>query len=155
MWVHQKQLYRRQPPPSYHSYSDASLSNSDVSRSHHLMDNLERPLQEGLDQGVPLPPVLERFHPSSPVLEEIVVRPLSPRSPLPPASGLQSPVEDRSGRTFRRSQRVKKLGQRCRPSKLTTVRATTLNWLSQYVETGRRVELTENHWLHDGTPGQE
>ena len=55
-------------------------------------------------------------------------------------------------------------GIRCQPTGPTTrttphrnrsVRATTLNWLSQGMETGCQAELTENHWLHGGTPGQE
>ena len=118
MWVHQKQLYRLQPPPSYPSSSGVSRSNSDASLLRHLMDNLERPLQEGLDQGVPLPRI--ESLPSSPALLEVVVHPQSPPSPLRLASPLLSLVEDRSGCISRWSQRVKRKGQRCRPSRLST-----------------------------------
>ena len=118
MWVHQKQLYGLQPPPSYPSSSDASWSNSSASLPRHLMDNLERPLQEGLDQGVPLPPI--ESLPSSPALMGIVIHPRSPPSRLQLDSPLSSPMEDRSGRISRRSQRVKRKGQRCRPSRLST-----------------------------------
>ena len=34
-----------------------------------------------------------------------------------------------------------------------SVRATTLNWLSRYTETGRQDNQHKNHWLHGGTPG--
>ena len=118
MWVHQKQLYRLQPPPSYPSSLGASRLNLDASLPRHLMDNLERPLQEGLDQGVPLPPI--ESLPSSPALMGIVVHPRSPPSHLQLDSPLSSPAEDRSGRISRRSQRVKRKGQRCQPSRLST-----------------------------------
>ena len=118
MWVHQKQLYGLPRPPSYHSYSDASQSSLGASLPRYLMDNLERPLWEGLDQGVPLPPI--ESLPSSPALLEIVVPPRSPPSPLQLVSSLLSPVEDRSGRISHQSQRVKRKGQRCRPSRLST-----------------------------------
>ena len=119
MWVHQKQLYRPQPLPSYHSYLDASWSSSDArSQPRYLMDNLERPLREGLDQGVPLPPI--EFLPSIPALMGIQVHPQSPPSRLQLVSPSSSPEEDRSGRISRRSQRVKRKGQRCRPLKLST-----------------------------------
>ena len=120
MWVHQKQLYRLQPPPSYPSSSGASRSSSDASLPRHLMDNLERPLREGLDQGVLLPQI--ESLPSSPALMGIVVHPQSPPCPLQLDSPLSSPVEDRSGRISCRSQRVKRKGQRCRLSKLSTRR---------------------------------
>ena len=55
MWVHQKQLYGPQQLPSYHSFLDASQLSLGASLPWYLMDNLERPLREGLDQGVPLP----------------------------------------------------------------------------------------------------
>ena len=116
MWVHQKQLYGLQPPPSYPSSSGASRSNSDASLPWHLMDNLERPLREGLDQGVPLPPI--ESLPSSPALMGIQVHPRSPPSLLQLDSPLSSPVEDRSGHISRQSQRVKRKGQRCKPSRL-------------------------------------
>ena len=118
MWVHQKQLYGLQPPPSYPFSSGASRSNSDASLLRHLMDNLERPLQEGLDQGVPLPPI--ESLPSSPALLEILVCPQSPPSPLQLVSPLSSPVEDRSGCISHWSQRVKRKGQRCCPLRLST-----------------------------------
>ena len=98
MWVHQKQLYGQQPLPSYPSSSDASWSSLGASLPRYLMNNLERPLQEGLDQGVPLP--LIEFPPSSPVLKEIVLHPQSPLSPPHLANQSSSPVEDRSGRTL-------------------------------------------------------
>ena len=50
----------------------------------------------------------------------IVVHPQSPPSLLQLDSPLSSPVEDRSGRISHQSPRVKRKGQRCRPSKLST-----------------------------------
>ena len=41
-------------------------------------------------------------------------------SPLLPVNWLSSPVEDRSGRTFCQSERVKRKGQRCHPLRLST-----------------------------------
>ena len=101
-----------------HSSLDASWSSLGASLPRYLMDNLERPLWEGLDQGVPLPPI--ESLPSSPVLLWIQVHPWSPLSPPRQVNWSSSLEEDRSGRIFCQSERVKRKGQRCCPLKLST-----------------------------------